>query len=103
METGKTTRYFKYAIGEIILVVIGILIALYINSSYTQYRERQIEKVILTKLLADIEADYTQLERAETRYKESLKGSKSLKQQFLMAMRTLLGRIFIKIMEDLHL
>jgi hypothetical protein len=24
---GKTTKYFKYAIGEIILVVIGILIA----------------------------------------------------------------------------
>jgi len=25
METGKTARYFKYALGEIILVVIGIL------------------------------------------------------------------------------
>lgn len=32
METGKTTRYFKYAIGEIILVVFGILIALQINN-----------------------------------------------------------------------
>ena len=32
METGKTGRYFKYAIGEIILVVIGILIALQINT-----------------------------------------------------------------------
>ena len=31
METGKTIRYLKYAIGEIILVVIGILIALQIN------------------------------------------------------------------------
>jgi uncharacterized membrane protein YidH (DUF202 family) len=29
---GKTTKYFKYAIGEIILVVIGILIALQINN-----------------------------------------------------------------------
>ena len=27
METGKTSRYLKYAIGEIVLVVIGILIA----------------------------------------------------------------------------
>ena len=26
METGKTGEYFKYAIGEIVLVVIGILI-----------------------------------------------------------------------------
>jgi len=27
MEKNKTGRYFKYAIGEIVLVVIGILIA----------------------------------------------------------------------------
>ncbi len=32
METGKTGKYFKYAIGEIVLVVIGILIALSINT-----------------------------------------------------------------------
>lgn len=32
METGKTGKYFKYALGEIILVVIGILIALQINN-----------------------------------------------------------------------
>ncbi|PWI31218.1 hypothetical protein DI383_00650 [Flavobacteriaceae bacterium LYZ1037] len=32
METGKTSRYFKYAFGEIVLVVIGILIALSINN-----------------------------------------------------------------------
>ncbi len=27
LNEGKTTRYFKYAFGEIVLVVIGILIA----------------------------------------------------------------------------
>jgi len=32
METGKTGKYLKYAIGEIALVVIGILIALSINN-----------------------------------------------------------------------
>jgi len=32
LNEGKTTKYFKYAIGEIILVVIGILIALSINN-----------------------------------------------------------------------
>ena len=40
METGKTGRYFKYAIGEIVLVVIGILIALSINN----WNEKQVEK-----------------------------------------------------------
>ena len=32
MEKNKTGKYFKYAIGEIILVVVGILIALSINN-----------------------------------------------------------------------
>lgn len=31
LAEGKTSRYFKYAIGEIILVVIGILLALRLN------------------------------------------------------------------------
>ena len=32
MEKNKTGKYLKYAFGEIILVVIGILIALQINN-----------------------------------------------------------------------
>ena len=43
----KTSRYFKYAIGEIILVVIGILIALQINN---WNEKRKIEKEIQTKI-----------------------------------------------------
>lgn len=39
METGKTGKYLKYAIGEIILVVIGILIALSINNWNEQKKE----------------------------------------------------------------
>ncbi|MDZ7614453.1 MAG: hypothetical protein U5K51_12705 [Flavobacteriaceae bacterium] len=31
-QAGKTTNYLKYAVGEIILVVIGILIALQVNN-----------------------------------------------------------------------
>ncbi len=32
LSEGKTGKYLKYAIGEIILIVIGILIALQINN-----------------------------------------------------------------------
>jgi hypothetical protein len=32
MAKNKTGKYFKYAIGEIVLVVIGIIIALQINN-----------------------------------------------------------------------
>ena len=40
LKEGKTTKYAKYAIGEIILVVIGILIALSINN----WNEKSIEE-----------------------------------------------------------
>ena len=32
ISEGKTVNYLKYAIGEIVLVIIGILIALQINN-----------------------------------------------------------------------
>src|SRR5210317_370552 len=53
METGKTGKYFKYAIGEIILVVIGILIALSINN-WNENRKLQNEEL---KLLFDIKTN----------------------------------------------
>ena len=40
MEKNKTGKYLKYAIGEIVLVVIGILIALSINN----WNSKRIEK-----------------------------------------------------------
>ncbi|MDG1397163.1 MAG: hypothetical protein P8P88_02140 [Polaribacter sp.] len=40
LTEGKAGNYFKYALGEIILVVMGILIALYINN----YNSELIEK-----------------------------------------------------------
>ncbi len=47
METGKTSKYLKYAIGEIILVVIGILIALSINNwNETKKQDKQILKAL---------------------------------------------------------
>ncbi|MCB0461577.1 MAG: hypothetical protein R2816_05445 [Flavobacteriaceae bacterium] len=50
METGKTGKYLKYAIGEIILVMIGILLALQVNN-WNQDRLNTIEKKeLLSKL-----------------------------------------------------
>lgn len=55
METGKTSRYLKYAIGEILLVVIGILIALQINTWNNNQVNNRKEKEYLNNLLGDIE------------------------------------------------
>ena len=37
METGKTGKYFKYAIREIVLVVLGILIAWFYSTYKNPY------------------------------------------------------------------
>ena len=50
METGKTSKYFKYAIGEIILVVIGILIALQINNWNEERKVSDYNKVLLKQV-----------------------------------------------------
>jgi hypothetical protein len=55
METGKTGKYFKYAIGEIVLVVIGILIALQINN-WNQNRKINIQETVY---LQDLKNDLT--------------------------------------------
>ncbi|MDO1501177.1 DUF6090 family protein [Winogradskyella maritima] len=57
MEKNKTGRYFKYAIGEIILVVIGILIALQINNWNEARKQKAVEISYLKRLLVDLEND----------------------------------------------
>ncbi|MCA0154270.1 DUF6090 family protein [Winogradskyella vincentii] len=52
----KTAKYFKYAIGEIVLVVIGILIALQINNSNELRKEKAEEAIILSDIREDFEA-----------------------------------------------
>jgi hypothetical protein len=57
MEKNKTGKYFKYAIGEIILVVIGILIALWINNVNQKRIKQQKIDVILVEIQNDLLQD----------------------------------------------
>ncbi|MFC0603625.1 DUF6090 family protein [Winogradskyella pulchriflava] len=61
MENNKTNRYLKYAIGEIILVVIGILIALQINNWNEDRKATIIEENFFDSVLIDIEKDEEKL------------------------------------------
>lgn len=70
MEKNKTGRYFKYAIGEIFLVVIGILIALQINNWNENRKARAFEKSMLTELLATLNNDIDFFVRLEDRMKK---------------------------------
>ena len=44
LSEGKTGKYLKYAIGEIVLVVFGILIALQINTWNEDYKSKKKER-----------------------------------------------------------
>lgn len=59
----KTGKYFKYALGEIILVVIGILIALQINNWNTHRIERSKEDSYLVNLKRDLNNQMQMIER----------------------------------------
>ncbi len=57
LKEGKTARYFKYAIGEILLVVIGILIALQINTWNQGRIERNNESLYLLSIVSELESN----------------------------------------------
>ena len=75
MEKNKTGKYFKYAIGEIILVVIGILIALSINNWNESRKEKELEQNYYCLLLDDINQDKQQVETLKELVKERINSS----------------------------
>jgi|TARA_R110000737_G_scaffold157205_1_gene185729 hypothetical protein len=62
INEGKTRRYFKYAIGEIVLVVVGILIALWLNQLNEKKVKRRQELQTLVQLKGEFEANLLQLD-----------------------------------------
>jgi hypothetical protein len=66
MEQNKTGKYLKYAIGEIVLVVIGILIALQINNWNIAQINHEKEKSYLTEIKKNLESDLPKIERVLT-------------------------------------
>ena len=69
----KTGKYFKYAIGEIILVVIGILIALQLNTWNEQQKKSKLKNEYVVSLKNDLTKDTIQLNRRLSLNKQMLK------------------------------
>ena len=67
ITNNKTSKYLKYAIGEIILVVLGILIALYINEWNKTRLDIQFEKVILSGIQKDLQKEVNSLKNMNER------------------------------------
>ena len=61
LSEGKTGKYFKYAIGEIALVMIGILLALQVNNWNENRKKETLKDEYKTALINDYTKDTIQL------------------------------------------
>jgi hypothetical protein len=67
LAESKTSIYFKYAIGEIVLVMIGILLALQINNWNETRKDRVFEMKMLLEIRKALENDIIYFERSVNR------------------------------------
>lgn len=72
VEQNKMSKYFKYAIGEILLVVIGILIALQINNWNENRKRLQKERELYLNIIKDLDEEHKVLQEHIT-YSDTLK------------------------------
>lgn len=70
LNEGKTSSYLKYAIGEIVLVMIGILLALQINNWNEDSKKRTLRVKYLSSLIEDLKQD-TSLIASQFRFYKS--------------------------------
>ena len=77
-RAGKTGKYLKYAIGEIVLVVIGILIALQINNWNQNRLDKNEEALLLGAIAKKIDHNRFQHQRGLKRYTEVVNGARKL-------------------------
>jgi hypothetical protein len=66
LTENKFSKYILYAIGEIILVVIGILIALQINNWNQIKTDRKVEQQYISSLIEDAKTDLSNFKNAIT-------------------------------------
>lgn len=60
---GNSGKYLKYAFGEIVLVVIGILIALQVNNWNENRKNKQVATELKSRLINDFNADIKNINR----------------------------------------
>jgi len=60
-DDNKPLKYMRYAIGEIVLVVVGILIALQVNNWNNELENRLLEVKILEEIQSNLENDLEEI------------------------------------------
>ena len=97
----KTGKYFKYAIGEIFLVLIGILLALAISDWNDSRVDKQSEIKTLTEIKKGITIDLDNLTTAQKEVNRSVSNLNHLKsllkndkQTYIKDLDTLFGVVY---------
>jgi len=62
VESGSVHKYLLYAIGEILLVMVGILLALQVNNWNEERKARRLELVTLAELRKNIDANAKEIQ-----------------------------------------
>lgn len=62
LKENKTSKYLKYAIGEIALVMIGILLALQVNNWNQSNKDKLTEQMYLKNILSDLRDQNTSID-----------------------------------------
>jgi hypothetical protein len=81
-DENKPLKYLRYAIGEILLIVIGILIALSINNWNTNIKKKEYEQFYIQGIINDIELDILNLNSRITIDSLKVKSGKYLLNHF---------------------
>jgi hypothetical protein len=71
LTDNRFSKYLLYAIGEIILVVIGILIALSVNTWNEKKKDRQLEAFTLNSLYNELSANEKELKKTMEYHRRS--------------------------------
>jgi len=78
IKENKVSKYMLYAIGEIVLVVIGILIALAINNNNEERKTRIKELNYLTGIKSDLQLNLTELKTYITTREKSVNSAETI-------------------------
>jgi len=82
LRENQVGKYLKYALGEILLVVLGILIALQVNNWNEDKQLAETQKIYLKEFSADVEKMYNNYHYSLPAYKEGVQSSIKAFQSF---------------------
>lgn len=79
---GSVSRYLGYALGEVVLVVAGILIALQVDAWQRERDDRELERQYLLGLAIDLQDDIGRVDIWIERFDQKIAGLDTAKQFF---------------------